>query len=95
MKFLISILLTLEVALAAPINISYEGEREDAQIYLKIFEEDYLIPRELIGLIPAEDCGKVKVQGKIDLCINDNGDLLVVSVDRAFIEESLKVFRAP
>ncbi len=95
MKFLISLFLTLEIALASPIVISYEGKKGDAEIFLDILKKDYLIPPELMTLISTGHCERLKAQGKLDLCIKNNGDLYVVSVDRSFIEESLKVFRAP
>ncbi len=95
MKFLISLILTLGTAQATPIIISYEGEREDAQIFFDILRKDYHVPSQLMDLIASNDCEGIKAKGKIDLCVKSNGDLHIVSVDRSFIEESLKVFRAP
>jgi hypothetical protein len=95
MKFITSFLLLLGTASASPIVISFEGERGDAEIYREILRKDYLIPDELISLTATAKCEKQRPAGKVDFCLKNNGDLYLVSVDRTFIEESLKVFRAP
>lgn len=94
MKFVISFLLTLN-AYASPINVFHEGEDKDAKIYREILINDYLIPEDLIGIRNIQKCEKMKPAGKLDFCLKNNGDLIMVSVDREFINESLKVFRAP
>lgn len=94
MRFIISLFITLE-AIASPINLSYEGTHDEAQMYREILMKDYLIPDYLISLKRIDECNEMKAEGKLDLCLKNNGDLLLVSVDRAFINESLKVFRAP
>lgn len=98
MKFGISflvVLLTISSASASPIKIFYENDIERAEIVKGIFTSNYQIPEELIDLKEVSSCAGLKQKGKLDLCLNDNGDLLVVSVDSGFISESLKIFRAP
>jgi hypothetical protein len=68
---------------------------EDAKIYKTILENDYSIPSELIQVEQIRKCEEVKKKGKLDLCLKNNGDLLVVSVNREFINDSLKVFQNP
>jgi hypothetical protein len=94
MKFVISLFFTL-TATASPIHLFHEGEKEDAVIYRDILMKNYLIPEELILIKKIKICEVLKTQGKLDLCLKNNGDLYMVSVDREFINESLKVFQAP
>ncbi len=96
MKFVTSIfLLTALPALASPIRIYHESEEGRAQVVREIFQQQYFIPEDLIATMEVSDCEGLKGQGKLDLCLKNNGDLLVVSVDRGFIHESLKIFQAP
>ena len=82
-------------ALAIPIHVFYEEEPTRAQMVKDIFTQSYQIPEDLIVLKEVKKCTDLEVKGKLDLCLNNNGDLLVVSVDRGFISESLKIFQAP
>jgi hypothetical protein len=98
MKFGISflvMLLTMSSVSASPIKIFYERDITRAETVKDIFTSTYQIPEDLIALKEVMSCSDVKGKGKLDLCLNDNGDLLVVSVDSGFISESLKIFRAP
>ena len=98
MKFGISflmMLLTMKSVSASPIKIFYEQDITRAETVKEIFTSTYQIPEDLIALKEVASCSEIKGKGKLDLCLNDNGDLLVVSVDSAFISESLKIFRAP
>lgn len=94
MKFVISLFISFSVA-ASPIHLFHEGQREDANIYRDILVNEYQIPEELIQIRKTMKCESVKALGKLDLCLKNNGDLYMVSVDREFINESLKVFQAP
>ena len=94
MKFVISLLLPLTVG-ANPINIIHENSHELAVIYKTILENDYSVPGELIQIKKTRNCAEVKKKGKLDLCLKNNGDLILVSVDREFVNDSLKVFQAP
>jgi DNA/RNA endonuclease YhcR with UshA esterase domain len=82
-------------ALAGPIRVFYEDGPSRAKMVKDIFTESYQIPEDLIVLEEVKKCTDLMVKGKLDLCLNNNGDLLVVSVDRGFISESLKIFQAP
>ena len=98
MKFGISflvMLMTMSSVSASPIKIFYERDIARAEMVKEIFTSTYQIPEDLIALKEVTNCSEVKGKGKLDLCLNDNGDLLVVSVDSGFISESLKIFRAP
>lgn len=94
MKYAISFLLSFNLY-ASPIYLFHEDNLEDAQMFKEIMMSDYLIPEELISLRKSQNCEQQKRAGKLDLCLKNNGDLLVVSVDRGFINESLKIFQAP
>jgi hypothetical protein len=94
MKFVISLLFSMSV-MASPINVLHEGLVEDAKIYKTILENDYSVPGELIQIKKTRNCAEVKKKGKLDLCLKNNGDLILVSVDREFVNDSLKVFQAP
>ncbi len=94
MKFVISLLFPLSVS-ASPIKIFYEAESTKAEIVRDIFMSTYKIPDVLISLKRVTSCEELQKKGKLDLCLKNNGDLEVVSVDRAFINESLKIFQAP
>ena len=96
MKFVTSLLvfITLPV-LAAPIRIYHEKEEDRARIVKDIFLQQYLVPEDLIMMSEVQNCGDIKGRGKLDLCLKNNGDLLAVSVDRGFVNDSLKIFQAP
>lgn len=94
MKFAISLFICLPVY-ASPIRIFHEKETERAQVVREIFLQQYLIPEDLIAMKEVSSCEELKGQGKLDLCLKNNGDLLVVSVDPGFVHESLKIFQAP
>ena len=96
MKFVTSLLVLATLpALASPIRIFHEKEGDRAQVVRDIFLQQYFIPEDLIAMKEVENCEGLKGLGKLDLCLKNNGDLLVVSVDRGFINESLKIFQAP
>jgi hypothetical protein len=93
MKFFIS--LVSFSTLASPIHIFHEHRPERAHIVKSIFLEKYSVPEELVTLKITDSCEGLAKGGKLDLCLKNNGDLKVVSVDRGFISESLKIFQAP
>lgn len=98
MKFGISLFMFAfmgEVAIASPIKIFFEKDSTRATWVKEIFTVTYQIPEDLIELKEVQKCDGLKERGKLDLCLNDNGDLLVVSVDSGFINESLRIFQAP
>ena len=94
MKYSISFFLTLNV-FASPIQLFHEQNPEKAQIVKEIFMGNYKIPEDLIVIKPVGNCSSLTKRGKLDLCLKNNGDLIVVSVDRGFVSESLKIFQAP
>jgi hypothetical protein len=94
MKYIISFFITLN-CYSAPIRIFHEQHHEFAHAIKTIMVRDYLIPEELIEMKSIEDCTKLNRKGKLDLCLKNNGDLKLVSVDREFVNDSLKIFRAP
>lgn len=94
MKFVISLFIAFN-AFAAPIHVYYEGKSEEALVYKELLTTEYQIPEDLILMKGIRNCDEVRGEGKLDLCLKNNGDLLMVSVDSSFISESLKVFRAP
>jgi DNA/RNA endonuclease YhcR with UshA esterase domain len=96
MKFVISFICLLPaVTHASPIRIFHENKQEEARVVREIFLQQYAIPEDLIATQEVLSCEGLKGKGKLDLCLKNNGDLLVVSVDRGFINESLKIFQAP
>ena len=97
MKFVISFLITLSAlnACASPIHVYHEVDFTEADRYRDLLTTEYQIPEDLILMKTTQNCDGLKGEGKLDLCLKNNGDLLMVSVDRTFINESLKVFRAP
>lgn len=94
MKFVISFIFCLN-AWAAPIQVYHEDAADEARVVKQIFIGNYQIPEELIALQITKNCEDLKGGGKLDLCLKNNGDLLVVSVDKSFVSESLKIFQAP
>jgi hypothetical protein len=94
MKFFVSMLISLN-AFATPIQIFHENNSLEANMFKDIMMLDYGIPEDLIIIKRANTCEDTKEEGKLGICIKNNGDLLLVSVDRGFVEESLKVFQAP
>ena len=100
MKFVISFIALVTIASTAkaaptPIKVFYEDEPSRAQIVKDIFIGTYQIPEDLISLGEVTNCDELDERGKLDLCLKKNGDLLIVSVDRSFVSESLKIFQAP
>jgi hypothetical protein len=93
MKFVISFFLSLN-AFSAPINIFHEGSSSETYKFKNILINDYQIPEGLMSIKKTKKCNDQRSEGKLDICIKKDGDLLLVSVDREFIEESLKVFQA-
>jgi hypothetical protein len=94
MKFFISFLISFN-ALAAPIQIYHEGNSLEANMFKDIMMMDYNIPEDLIIIRRTNLCEEIREEGKLGICLKNNGDLFLVSVDRGFVEESLKVFQAP
>lgn len=94
MKYVISLFLSFNLH-ASPIFLFHEENLEEVQIYKEIMTREYNIPEELISIRKSLNCEDQKRAGKLDLCLKNNGDLIVVSVDRGFINESLKIFQAP
>lgn len=94
MKFVISFFFCLS-AYASPIQVYFEADAIEAKMLKDILINDYQIPDELIALKKIKECEGIKTNGRLELCLKNNGDLLLVSVDRNFINESLKVFQAP
>lgn len=96
MKLIISLLLLSSTLHATPIQIYFEsGQKIEASIYQELLIRDYLIPEELITTNLVVKCEERKKRAELELCIKNNGDLTVVSVDKNFIRESLSVFRSP
>jgi hypothetical protein len=81
--------------MASPIHLYHETNLVEAEMLRTILMSDYQIPEELILIRETRDCDGIREKGKLDLCLKNNGDLVVVSVDKEFVNESLKVFRAP
>lgn len=92
-KFIISILISTPLQ-AAEINLFHEGNESGIEEIKEILNSRYFIPDELIKKIPTQNCEGLIKRGKLDLCLKNNGDLILVSVDRRFVNESLKAFRA-
>ena len=80
---------------ADPIFIYYESDSQYANEIKNIMTDQYSIPDDMMTLRQVRLCKEIKGKSKLDMCINENGDLNVVSVDQRFISESLKVFKAP
>ncbi len=95
MKSAISLLMFSVSVSASPIHLYHESNSTEALRYKEILMSEYQIPEDLIMMKTIRSCDGLKGEGKLDLCLKNNGDLLMVSVDREFINESLKVFRAP
>lgn len=96
MKLGISLFLLSATVWGTPIQIHFEkGQKIEATIYRELLIKDYQIPEELISMNLIRDCEDKKKQAELELCIKNNGDLKVVSADKNFIRESLRVFRAP
>jgi len=79
---------------ANPIRVYHEGMPDEAKVVRDIFKDQYAIPEDLIDLRRVMSCEGLRKKGKLDICLKNNGDLIVVSVDKNFISESLKVFWA-
>jgi hypothetical protein len=96
MKLFISLLLVSLNAGAVPIRLFHERNQAKEVIHIKnVLTRQYQVPEELIVIRKTDECSSLRKGGRFDLCLNNNGDLLIVSVDRRFIEESLKIFQAP
>lgn len=97
MKLSISLLLLLSSAIQArPIQIHFErGQRIEALIYQELLINEYLVPEELIAMNVVRSCENRSKKAELELCIKNNGDLIVVSADKNFIRDSLSVFRTP
>jgi hypothetical protein len=97
MRFAISLVaLFISIDLRAdPIHIYYETDSNFAHEIKDIFTREYSLPEEIITLKKINFCKEIREKSKLDICLNENGDLQVVSVDQRFISESLKVFKAP
>ncbi len=98
MKLSISLLLLLSSVAhgTTPIQIHFErGQMIEATIYQELLIRDYQIPEGLISKNLVVSCENRRKQKELEICIKNNGDLLVVSADKNFIRDSLSVFRAP
>jgi hypothetical protein len=95
MKFAISFLLIIGHVLASPIDLAHEAQIEGINALKVILIKTYKIPENLIGIRSVGSCESVQANGKMSLCLKKNGDLITVSVNQRFIQESLKIFQAP
>lgn len=96
MKLGISLLFFVTMAHGSPIQIHFEkGQKMEAIIYKELMVRDYSIPEEIISVNLVVSCEGRKKQAELEICIKNNGDLELVSVDKNFIRESLSVFKAP
>lgn len=97
MKFIISLCLFNALSAFAQsdiIRISFgEANRKLAQKVQKQMEEEFFIPQEFVRMVEMDGpCEKRRESIQWHLCINTNGDLKEVSVDRTFKNQTLKVF---
>lgn len=76
------------------IRISFDAQnRELAQRVQEQMEREFFIPKDFVSMQERmEPCEKSRESLQWHLCINKNGDLMEVSVDRTFKNETLKVF---
>ncbi len=81
------------MAEAAPIQIYHEGNSSIANEIYKELTNTYSIPEELIEISKTSECKSLKTQFKLELCLNKNGELVVLSADKDFLNRTLKVFR--
>lgn len=67
---------------------------ERAKIVEKILTATYQIPVELIRIRKVEACSDNTIQNAIaHLCINEKGELILLSFNKDMIENSLSIFR--
>ena len=97
MKFIISLCLLNSLSVFAQsdiIRISFEASnRELALKVQEQMEREFFIPREFVRMVESsEPCEKRRESSQWHLCINTDGNLNEVSVDRTFKNETLKVF---
>jgi hypothetical protein len=95
MKLLISLLMIISLNVHADIiRITFqEGGHSYAEHIKETLGATYNIPVEFIQLVQVdESCRAWRRPASWHLCINKNGDLQEVSVDSAFVKETLKVF---
>lgn len=97
MKFIISFLLFLASpprAFADIIRISFESTNRDLALKVQEqMEREFFIPKEFVTMLEKRGpCEKSRENVQWHLCINKNGNLKEVSVDRTFKNETLKVF---
>lgn len=95
MKFAISFLFLIGHVTASPIDLSHEAQQEGIKALKVILIKTYKIPENLIGVRDVRSCESVQPNGEMSLCLKKNGDLITVSVNPRFIQESLKIFQAP
>ncbi len=68
------------------------ADEETGKIVMKILEEKFNVPRQLITYRkPAEGCAK-KSEAVLQLCLKTNGELDIVKVDRFVMENSFSAF---
>lgn len=94
MKYVISFLITTSV-FGSPIRIFHEKSPRFALKLKQTLTEQYSIPEDLMVIHQISECGGLNERGKLDLCLKNNGDLLLVSIDHEFVTESLRIFRTP
>ena len=97
MKFIISLCLFSTLSAFAQsdiIRISFEAENRELALRVKEqMEGEFFIPQEFVRMVEVrEPCEKKRDNIQWHLCINKNGNLKEVSVDRTFKNETLKVF---
>jgi len=91
MKFIISLFLVFN-AQAAPINIYFEKDMLFAQKIIEKLTNDYYVPDNLMAKKKINSCKSIDQKSKLDLCIDADGELYVLNVDKEFINKSLSIF---
>ncbi len=94
MKLLISLILCFpSVVSAKVIVLAYPKQHlAHAEHMASVMQRVHHIPGEFIKLVEStEPCREYREAVSWHLCLNDNGDLLEVAVDKSF-KETLRVF---
>ena len=96
MKFIINIfLLFFSLKSFALIRIEYTQDKQhNANLVKNILMEKYLVPEGLIDLKPVNTClDHTNLDLILDTCINEKGELLILSYNEVMLKKSFKIFK--
>jgi hypothetical protein len=95
MKLFFSLVFSINICFGSSlVLVQYESESTDAEYYKSVLMNEYNIPEEFIVLYMIDKkCEEAVKKSRLQFCISSSGNLIIVSADERFINETLRTFK--